>query len=153
MSDAPRPFVWYELLTTDADAAEAFYPAILGWGTEPFTGAGGDKPYIMWTAHGAPLGGVMQKPPGAEGPPLWLGYVGVDDVDATVRRAAELGAQTHVAPRDIPNVGRFAVLADPQGAMFAIYKSLNPQPEPPGEFRPGQVSWHELATTDGAAAW
>ncbi|HEX9671617.1 MAG TPA: VOC family protein, partial [Thermoanaerobaculia bacterium] len=46
-----------------------------------------------------------------------------------------------------------AVLADPQGAMFAIYKSLNPQPEPPGEFRPGQVSWHELATTDGAAAW
>lgn len=153
MSDAPSPFVWYELLTTDEDAAKAFYPAVLGWGTEPFTGAGGDKPYTMWTANGAPLGGMIEKPPGSEGPPVWLGYIGVDDVDAIVRRAGELGAQTHVAPQDIPNVGRFAVLADPQGAMFAVYKSLNPQPAPGDECPPGNVSWHELATSDGGAAW
>jgi hypothetical protein len=73
----------------------------------------------------------------------------VPDVDAAVRRAAGLGAQTHVAPRDIPGAGRFAVLADPQGATFAVYTP------PPGDSIPGPdaFSWHELATTDYQAAW
>lgn len=147
-------FVWYELLATDPDAAKAFYTHVLGWGTEEFLGAG--EPYTMWTVGGAggkPIGGMMAKPPGAEGPPSWLGYVAAEDIDAVARRAADLGAQTYVAPQDIPNVGRFAVLADPQGAMFALYKSLNPAAEPAGEPRVGEVSWNELATSDPKAAW
>ncbi|HEX5757969.1 MAG TPA: VOC family protein [Thermoanaerobaculia bacterium] len=142
-------FVWYELLTTDPEAAAGFYTHLFGWGTETMTVE--KEPYTVFTAGGAPHGGMLQKPPGAEGPPSWLGYVAVEDVDAAARRAEERGATIHVPPRDIPTVGRFAVLADPQGAMFALYRSSNPQPSrDPGE---GNVSWHELATTDAGAAW
>lgn len=143
-------FVWYELLTTDSDAAVTFYTAVLGWGTQVFEGAGG--PYTMWTVGPQPIGGVMQKPQDGQGPPSWLGYVGVDDVDATARDAAGRGATTYVEPQDIPTVGRFAVLADPQGAAFALYKTLNPAAEPCGSPGIGQVSWHELATSDEEAA-
>jgi hypothetical protein len=146
-----RRFVWYELLTTDPAAAVAFYPDLLGWGTEVFTGGG--EPYTMWTTGGKSMGGTMKMPPDAAAPPHWLGYVGVDDIDATAARAAELGATTHVAPQDISNVGRFAVLSDPQGVAFAIYKSLNPQPPSAEGPAVGEVSWHELATTGAGAAW
>jgi hypothetical protein len=106
----------------------------------------------MWTVNGAPIGGIMALPPEAAGaPPHWLAYIGVRDVDEAARRASDLGATVHVSPQDIPDVGRFAVLADPQGASFAIYApGSNPGDEQ--EFQVGQVSWHELLTTDSDAA-
>jgi predicted enzyme related to lactoylglutathione lyase len=96
----------------------------------------------------------MTLPEQAAGaPPHWLGYVGSPDVDGTARRAAELGGQVLVPPTDIPNIGRFTVLRDPQGAVIAGYTSASAQQPPPSAGpRPGEMSWHELATTDYQAA-
>jgi hypothetical protein len=116
----------------------------------------GGQAYTMWLAGETPIGGTMQLPAesaAAGAPSHWMMYVGSDDVDATVRQATALGAKVCVAPQDIPNIGRFAVLWDPQGAMFALYKSLNPAVPPLTKPGIGQVSWHELATTDPVAAF
>lgn len=144
-------FVWHELMVNDPDAAARFYPGITGWKVQPFEQ---DPSYRLWTSGGLPMGGLMQL--GAEArrrgtPPSWLMYVGTPDVDATVRQATALGARILKAPQDIP-VGRFAVLADPQGAVFALYK---PTEGPTGsdDAALGDFSWHELATTDWNAAW
>ena len=153
MSNEAR-FVWYDLLTNDREAAVRFYGAVLGWGTQPFE-VPGKEPYLMWTRGGTPIGGSMTMPQAeldAGTKPHWLGYVGVDDVDAMVAKANASGGKTLVPPTDIPTVGRFAVLQDPQGAFFAVYRSLQPSP-PPGEPQEGDISWHELATTDVEAAF
>jgi uncharacterized protein len=147
-------FVWYELSTSDPAAAQRFYSAITGWGTQAFEGTG--TPYTMWINGENPIGGVMQLPAelSSQGvPPNWLPYIGTDDVDETVAEAAQLGGKIIVPPQDIPTMGRFAVLADPQGATFAVYKSAQDMPEP--EFAPqrGDASWHELTTTDYTAAF
>ena len=147
-------FVWYDLLTNDREAAVRFYSAVLGWGTQPFE-IPGKEPYLMWTRGGVPIGGSMTMPPhelDAGTKPHWLGYVAVDDVDGKVAQAGAAGAKTLVPPTDIPTVGRFAVLQDPQGAFFAVYHALQPGP-PPGGPQEGDVSWHELATTDVEAAF
>ena len=146
-------FVWHELNTADTAAGERFYRSITGWGILPFEQ---DPSYRMWTADDVPQGGLMVLPEAAKemgAPPHWLSYIGVADVDATVRQASELGARTFVPPRDIPNAGRFSVLADPQGAVFAVYASAQSMGEPETGPKPGEFSWHELATTDGQAAW
>jgi hypothetical protein len=145
--------VWYEALTKDPAGAMAFYPKVLGWGTSTMDVMG--QSYTMWTVGDAPIGGVMQLPPdavSAGAPSHWLMYVGSDDVDATAKQAVALGGSVCVAPQDIPNIGRFAVLMDPQGAMFAVYKSMNPAVPPIAAPGLGHVSWHELATTDPDAA-
>ena len=145
-------FVWHELMVTDTDAAARFYPGITGWKVQQWEE---DPTYRLWTTGGLPMGGLMQLSADARrmgSSPSWLMYVGTPDVDATVRHAASLGARTYAAPRDIP-VGRFAVLADPQGAAFAVYK---PKEGPTGsgdDAAVGDFSWHELATTDWKAAW
>jgi predicted enzyme related to lactoylglutathione lyase len=150
MSDAGvrGRFVWYDLMTTDPAKAIEFYTQVTGWGTSVWEGP---MPYTMWTNGGAPIGGVMKMPPGVEAPPHWLAYIGTPDVDATVAQATGLGAKVHVQPTDIPSVGRFAVLADPQGAAFAVYSSSNPHAED-SPAKVGEVSWHELATVDYPAA-
>lgn len=148
MSTPRTPFVWHELLTADPEAAKAFYTAVFGWGTAVFDAG---APYAMWTNGEVPFGGIMQKPEGAESPPSWLGYLGVEDVDAVAKRVEERGGKIHAAPFDIPNAGRMAVFADPWGAVFAVHKSLQEAP-PPGEPKVGNMSWNELATDDGAAA-
>jgi|HubBroStandDraft_1064217.scaffolds.fasta_scaffold00634_18 uncharacterized protein len=141
-------FVWHELLTTDTAGAAAFYSKVLPWRTAPSSMPG----YTVWMAGQSQIGGLQALPAdnGAT-PPHWLMYVGTPNVDATCAKAQSLGARTVKAPEDIPNVGRFAVLADPQGATFAVFTpgaGPPPGPQPPQ----GSFSWHELATTDGAAA-
>jgi hypothetical protein len=108
----------------------------------------------MFTRGGIPIGGSMQLPEDARkmgAPPHWLAYVGTPDVDKTMSQATALGAKTYVSPQDIPTVGRFAVAADPQGATIAFYTPSNPQP-PSHTPEVGDISWHELATTDPAGA-
>jgi predicted enzyme related to lactoylglutathione lyase len=147
-------FVWYDLMTTDPEAAKAFYTAVAGWGTEVWENPG--MSYTMWTANGKPMGGTMALPVEAAAGgarPHWLAYVDVPDVDATVERARELGAAVMVPPRDIPTVGRYSVLADPQGAVIAAFTPEQRQPEPEGMPPVGEFSWHELATTDPEAAF
>jgi predicted enzyme related to lactoylglutathione lyase len=145
--------VWHELMTTDPKAAEPFYAGVVGWSTAPFEGIG--MPYTMWMRGEMPEGGLMvltEQERQAGVPPNWLMYVGTPDVDATAREAETLGGRVVVPPTDIPNVGRFAVIADPQGAVFAVHASANPSPAPDAPPQVGQFSWHELATSDSEAA-
>src|SRR4051794_36848883 len=120
-------FIWYDLMTTDPSGAVPFYGAVAGWGTTTWAGP---MPYTMWTVGGQPLGGIMQLPPGAGAPPHWLGYIGTPDADALVADAQRLGGKVLVKPTDIPTVGRYAVLQDPQGASFAIYTPASASPDP-----------------------
>lgn len=145
-------FIWYELMTTDPTAAVDFYGHVVGWRTQPF-GEGGN-PYLMWVGGEGPLGGVMKLPEEARkmgAPPHWMGHVQVAEVDATVAEGRKLDARVFVAPKDIPTVGRFAVLGDPFGATFSVFAPAQPMtahdPQKPGEF-----CWSELLTTDGEAA-
>lgn len=143
-------FVWYDLMTSDDGAAKAFYTGVLPWGTQVWDGP---MPYTMWTVQGTGIGGIMQLPAEAGAPPHWLGYVGSDDVDATAARAVKLGGKILRPADDIPNTGRFAIVADPQGAAFALYKSANPSDQGVAPDAPGSFSWAELNTTDYEAAW
>ncbi len=142
-------FIWYDLMTTDPSGAVPFYGAVAGWGTTTWAGP---MPYTMWTVGGQPLGGIMQLPPGAGAPPHWLGYIGTPDADALVANAQRLGGTVLVKATDIPTVGRYAVLQDPQGASFAIYTPASASPDPGTPPPVGHFSWHELTTTDPEAA-
>jgi hypothetical protein len=147
-ADIRGRFIWHELLTTDTAAAAAFYPKVVPWRTQPSSMPG----YTIWMAGQSQVGGLMAQPSDAAGtPPQWLIYIGTPNVEATAEHAQRLGARVVKPAADIPNVGRFAVLADPQGATFALYT-----PGPTGGAIPapgaGVFSWHELATTDVAGA-
>jgi hypothetical protein len=146
-------FVWHELETDDPDAGAAFYTALVGWGTA--TQDPGSGPYRMFTQDGVAAAGLMDLPEEAKqmgAIPCWLPYVGVDDVDATIAQAAALGAMSPIESFDVPTVGRIGLILDPQGAalgLFAPFGDDPPASPPPGV---GTPAWHELATTDHAAA-
>jgi len=134
-------FCWFELVTTDAKAAGEFYKAVIGWTTEMSSGPAG--PYTIFkTAEEIHVGGMLEM----QGmPPSWLGYIAVDDVDAFANKIEAAGGQIHKAPLDIPDVGRFAVVADPQGAMFVLFKDTSASPPPrPAPMSPGSLGWAEL---------
>ncbi|MEO6324166.1 MAG: VOC family protein [Thermoanaerobaculia bacterium] len=115
-------FCWGQLNTGDTARGEAFYTSLFGWTAK--TGTDGGMTYTEWNLGGTPIGGMMAMPPNAGGAPShWLAYFAVDDCDAVAASATALGAKTYVPPTDISNVGRFAVMADPQGAMFALYRA------------------------------
>lgn len=146
-------FAWYELLTTDPDAARAFYPAVTGWGTAPFGGAG--EPYTLWMNGEAPVGGMMELPAmarNAGAPPHWLAYIGTPDIDATVRDAEGRDA-TLLHRGEVADMGKWAVLRDPQGAVFAAHQSAGEPGGHDGEPAVGEFSWNELYTTDQEAAF
>jgi predicted enzyme related to lactoylglutathione lyase len=116
-------FSWNELMTTDVEGARKFYTELLGWTTEELQMEGGN--YTVIKAGGEEIGGMMITPPQAEGvPPHWGAYVTVDDVDATATTAKDLSGNILVPPTDIPDVGRFSVIQDPQGAAIAIITYL-----------------------------
>ncbi len=151
MSDsAPRGrFVWHELLTTDTKSAAEFYSKIVGWKKKPWSE---DRSYTLMLMGSSQMAGLMANPaPGA--PPSWLTYIGTPSVDETVKQATSLGAKVHTPATDIPTIGRFAILEDPQGAVFAVFTPLPGQPAPPDAAASlGDFSWHELATTDWRAS-
>lgn len=119
----PRSFFWNELHTTDPTKALAFYEKALGFTHETMDmGPSGD--YHIISRGGVGRGGITGHLEG--GTPHWLPYVAVDDPDATIARARELGAKICVPPADIPGVGRFAVLEDPTGAALAVMKAIPP---------------------------
>jgi len=112
-------FSWNELLTTDPEEAKGFYAKLFGWEYEIFPSE--EMTYHVIKTGGEESGGIMQIPPQAAGqPPLWGIYVTVDNVDETVKLAENLGGKIHVPPTDIPKVGRFAVIQDPQGAYISV---------------------------------
>ena len=143
-------FVWYELTTPDVDAATKFYPRFTNWGTQKF-----DKDYTMFTTGGVPIAGIFRLNDDMRSkgvPPNWMPYIECDDVDATAAKAKSLGATIMMGPDDIPGTGRFAVVQDPQGAVFGIYRSSNKSIAWDGKNVVGRFSWHELMTTDHETA-
>lgn len=120
----PGAVCWYELITTDVEAAGKFYSAVFGWTAQAHGPAEGPGGYRELKLDDKTLGGLMAKPPmmPAEAPPFWGVYFAVDDTDAAAAKAAELGGRVLVEPMDIPP-GRFAVIADPTGAAFNILAS------------------------------
>lgn len=142
-------FVWHEHLTRDTDAAIDFYTDVAGWKTQPFPEGEG---YIMWVGSQGPLGGVMKLPDAQGPPPNWMGHVQVENVDATASLAKSLGATIHHGPTDIPTVGRFAVIGDPQGAVISMFTPNAPMTLHDTS-KPGEFCWNELMTSDSAAAF
>lgn len=150
----PRNFVWYDLVTSDKAAAQAFYGKVIGWGTQDVSQPG--MPYIIFTNGPAMAAGLMDMPSDMSGtPPFWMGYVHVDDVDAAAIKLTSLGGAVHNEPQDIPGVGRFAVVADPQGAGFILFKPIMPEnpPPQPAQNAIGHVGWHELYATNWEKAF
>jgi predicted enzyme related to lactoylglutathione lyase len=152
-SYTPGTFSWADLSTTDQDAAKAFYGELFGWEAEDMPV--GDGPvYTMMRQGGKDVGAISAQPEQqreAGVPPLWNSYVTVASADETAAKTEELGGSVHAPAFDVMDVGRMAVLADPQGAFFLAW-------EPRRHFgaglvnAPGALSWNELQTTDIDAA-
>ncbi len=119
---------WLELYTTNPDVAGGFYTKTIGWATAAHD-MGEMGKYTMFNMPGSEkdgVGGMMKMPPGMENVPShWLPYFEVTDCDASAKKATELGGKLVMPPTDIPDIGKFAFVQDPQGAMFAIYKNLH----------------------------
>jgi uncharacterized protein len=143
-------FVWYELVTTDVPAAMAFYTKIMGWGAWDVSMPG--KAFILFSDGKASVGGLTQLSDDARETgtaPTWIGYVGVDDVDATADRITRLGGTVHVPPTDVSDISRFSIFADPQTTRLALFKWLKPgQGQPAEPDARGHVGWHELIAAD-----
>jgi predicted enzyme related to lactoylglutathione lyase len=154
-ADIRGRFVWHELMTTDTDAAAAFYSKVVPWKTQD----SGMPSYTLWMAGKTQVGGLTGLPSdggdSSSTPPHWIVYIATPDVDATVAAAERLGGKVLKGATDIPNMGRYAVLTDPQGATFAVYTPPGAPPDgadSAGGGGPGEFTWHELATTDQGAA-
>jgi uncharacterized protein len=154
---SPRgKFIWYDVMTNDTKAASDFYKDVVGWSAVEFPMADGSN-YTVFSQGPIMVGGLMKIPPEARdmgAKPCWSGYIGVDDVDADAKRIADAGGKIMRPPTDIPNIGRFAVAADPGSAMFFIFKPGSS--ETPAEhpmIAPGFVGWHELYADNLDREW
>ena len=146
-------FCWPELATTDAAGAKEFYNRIFGWELHDDP-VGPDMVYTMARVNGKNVGAMFQQNEQQKKmgmPPNWLSYVSVDDLDEKLDKAKTLGAATVVDAMDVMEVGRMAVLSDPQGAVFALWQ---PKQHIGAELvnEPVSLSWNELMTTDDNAA-
>jgi predicted enzyme related to lactoylglutathione lyase len=149
-------FIWHDLMSTDREQALAFYQDLLSWTVQKID-MGEMGEYWMLHASGAPFGGAVELGEEAGLPSHWISYVSCGDVDAAAAQAEELGGTIGVAPMDIPDVGRFAVVLDPQGAAFSPMSPLPGTPAAPDHPESGVVPlgcpiWNELVTSDPEAA-
>jgi uncharacterized protein len=155
MVNAHGRFVWYELMTTDLENAKAFYASVVGWGARDASMPG--LAYSLFTVGDSPVTGLVNVPEDARrmgATPHWIGYVGVDNVDAAVGRIKQLGGAVYVPPTDIPNISRFSIVADPQMATLALVKGVKSGPAQPAALgAPGCVGWHELFAADWEKAF
>lgn len=156
MTGTHGDFVWYELMTSNAEAAQAFYGPLLGWSFADSGQEGVD--YRMFSAGETQIGGILQLSEemtegGAR--PAWLGYVRVDDVPAAVDKVRKTGGGVMIEGHEVPGVGPFALLSDPQGAPFYVIDDRSG--EDSGAFakhepKVGHCAWNELVTEDPSAA-
>ena len=152
-------FIWYELMSTDVDAGLDFYKAVVGWNAADHPGSteSGNR-YVVLSVGDRGVGGALQLNEemiagGAR--PAWVGYIGVDDADAKAAAIEAAGGKVLMPVNDIPDVGRFAMLADPGGAPFYILEPRPPEggaPPRPDPEAPGMISWHELYSSVGEKA-
>jgi predicted enzyme related to lactoylglutathione lyase len=143
-------FVWYELITTDVDAAKAFYVEVMGWRARDLSMPG--MAFTLFMVGRTPVSGLMNLPEGARkmgAQPRWVGYVGVDDLDAATDRIERLGGAVYGPPMVIPNTTRFLAFSDPQVAMLGVMQSIDPDHAKPAHINAaGRIGWHELTTAD-----
>jgi predicted enzyme related to lactoylglutathione lyase len=145
-----RP-LWYELMTTDTKAAESFYSKVVGWTPAPFEGS--PQPYTIFSRGGeTAVAGVMRRPEGVNAPPFWAMYVGVPKLEDAAAKIKRLGGRECTPVIEVPRVGRMQMMKDPQGAAFYIYEPATAEQSPEAAAEVGEASWHELMTTDAAAA-
>jgi len=144
-------FVWHELHTTDRAKATKFYAALMPWENKEVPMGPGET-YGLVLMNGKDIAGITKSKAPPNVPSHWLSYIGVDDVDAYTKKAKQLGGKVMMEPMDIPNVGRFSVVADPQGAAFALYKHAKPLDAEPETPPVGAFCWEELMTSDPVAA-
>jgi predicted enzyme related to lactoylglutathione lyase len=155
MSDMTGKFAWYEYMGDDREAATDFYTHVVGW-TAKDAGMPG-FPYELLSVGDTMVGGIMDIPAEAKAmgaKPCWMSYIWVEDVDAAARKLTAAGGKVWKEPADIPGIGRFAVVADPYGGGFMLFRDHGgnpPPPPPPGT--PGLVGWRELHADDGAKAF
>lgn len=145
-------FVWHEIMSKDIGAALKFYTAMFGWTVQEMDMGPAGKYHLLMKGKDA-VGGGMQSPPGA--PSHWMTSVGAADCDAAVTKITELGGKVLVPPTTVPDMVRFAVAMDPQGAAFGVVQGLGPSKDIPpydGPPRPGFFCWDELHTSDVEAA-
>lgn len=145
-------FAWYDLMTTDTAAAADFYRRVFGWSSTSVGSAA--NPYFTFALdQGVNVGGLMPMPADAgEGGahPCWSGYILVDDVDAYVTRVSAAGGRVYREPQDVPGMLRYAVVGDPHGAAFVLFKGYSTEPAVrPASNAIGNVGWHELHAGDG----
>ena len=133
-------FVWHEHVSSDPTQAEDFYTQLFGWGTEVFKP--GEADYTMISSSGQNHGGFSKAIEGAP-PPHWLSHVAVENVEETIEKAQGAGGRLAAGPFEMSEVGRVAIIADPQGAYVSLY-----QPEGDGPVSEGVFVWDELGTTD-----
>lgn len=150
--DVRGKFVWHQLMTRDVPGAKDFYSRLVGWKTLPWPL---DPAYTVCHADAGPVAGIMEIPSDlpSEVPSHWLQYIGTRDVEGTAQAAVRAGGSIVKGPSDMQGAGRYAVLKDPQGAVFAIIDPENAKPEVAGGPPLGAFSWHELATSDNEAAF
>ena len=155
MSAAPiGKFVWYEYMGNDLDGAVDFYTNVVGWTSRD--GGRADFRYEVVLADGHPVAGMMDIPADARAMgarPSWLAYIWVENVDLALPMLMEAGGKVFKAPSDIPGIGRFAVVADPYGGTFMLFRDSGGDPRSaPAAGTPGTIGWHELHCDDGAKA-
>jgi predicted enzyme related to lactoylglutathione lyase len=144
-------FVWHELATHDVKGAEAFYSELFAW--KPFeVEAPGHGKYTMLKCDGKDVGGIAKLSANDASPPHWRSFCWADDLDATVRKAKELGGTIVVPPTEMPGFGSFAAIKDSQGAVLMPWHGKEAPPELEGPPPVGSFCWDELLTTDTAAA-
>jgi len=151
-------FCWYEWMGDNVKAAADFYAHVVGWTAKDsgMSDASG-RSYTVLSAGAYGVAGMMTIPAEAKAtgaPPCWTGYIWVDNVDSTAAKLTAAGGAVKRPPSDIPGVGRFAVVADPHGAFFMLFRDSggNPPP-PPAPDTPGLVGWRELHAGDGVKAF
>ncbi|HXT06805.1 MAG TPA: VOC family protein [Roseiarcus sp.] len=153
MTDNTGKFVWYEWIGADLAGAVDFYRQVVGWdfAASPMAAFA----YQIASTGEYPVGGLLATPPEAQGaPPCWTAYIWVESVDAALNKLKAAGGREMRPPTDIPGVGRFAIVADSQGAPFALFRdSGGVPPSPPPPETPGLVGWRELHAADGEAAF
>jgi uncharacterized protein len=153
--DSHGRFLWYELMTTDTKAATAFYARVMGW--EPCDASAPGMSYTLFKVGEETLCGLtdlQQAAKRAGAVPKWIGYVGVDDVDAAADQVSRLGGAVYVPPTSVPDISRFSVVADPQQATFVLFKLLKPDEAKHGDPNAtGRVGWHELLATNWERAF
>jgi predicted enzyme related to lactoylglutathione lyase len=145
-------FTWHELMTSDDVVATKFYTALFGWTVQEMDmGPGGV--YRLFSKGDKQIAGGMKAPPGV--PSHWLPYVATNDTDAAAKKLVELGGKVLVPPTDVPEMVRFAVGIDPQGAAIGVVKNISSRPDVPitdAAPLPGSFCWDELLTKDMDAA-